>query len=98
MPIQFKADWESIQARRQTFINKNNERENKNRLDHQYKVGDLVSKFRPGKLRKLRRRKDGPFRVESVPDNGTIRIRKGAVLETVNVRRVEPYHEANANA
>ena len=98
LPIQFKADWESIRARRQTFINKNNERENKNRLDHQYKVGDLVSKFRPGKLRKLRRRKDGPFRVESVPDNGTIRIRKGAVLETVNVRRVEPYHEANADA
>ena len=98
LPVQFKADWDAIRQRRQALINKNNERENARRIEHEYKVGDLVSKFRPGKLRKLRRKKDGPYRVETVHDNGTIGIRRGAILERVNIRRVEPFHEANPDA
>jgi hypothetical protein len=33
---------------------------------------------------------DGPYEIIAVYDNGTIRIRKGAVLETVNIRIVHP--------
>ena len=98
LPVQFKADWEAIRARRQRLIVENNKRENASRLEHTYKVGDLVSKIRPGKQRKLRRKKDGPFRVEQVSTNGTIGIRRGAVFEQLNIRRVEPYHEAQPDA
>jgi len=91
LPIKFQADWMRIQQKRQKEINRNNARENKSRIPHTYKVGDLVSKRRPGKLPKLRRKREGPFEVIAVFDNGTIRIRRGAVSERLNIRRVDPY-------
>ena len=93
LPVQFKADWQAIRARRQKIINENNERENSKRIEHTHKVGDTVSLARPGILRKLRSRRDGPHTVEKVYDNGTIGIRKGAVFERVNIRRVQPFYE-----
>ncbi|CAB9510525.1 Retrotransposon protein [Seminavis robusta] len=93
LPVQFKADWEAIRARRQAMINKNNERENSKRIAHTYSIGDMVSKARPGILRKLRRKRDGPFTVTHVYTNGTIRIRQGAISERINIRRVQPFSE-----
>ena len=37
-----RANWEYIRQRKQERINKNNERENKKRIPHNYQVGDLV--------------------------------------------------------
>ena len=93
LPITFKADWMAIQQRRQKEINRNNARENKRRIPHNYKVGDLVSKRRPGILPKLRRKRDGPFEVIAVFDNGTVHIRRGAVTERLNIRRLNPYQD-----
>jgi hypothetical protein len=93
LPIKFQADWMLIQQRRQAEINRNNARENKSRIPHTYKVGDLVSKTRPGILPKLRQKRDGPFEVIAVYNNGTIRICRGAVSERLNIRRVHPYQE-----
>ena len=93
LPVQFKADWDAIKKRRQKTINQNNERENRSRIDHTYKVGDSVSKHRHGILPKLRRRKDGPYVVQKVYANGTVSIRKGAVTERVNIRHITPFHE-----
>jgi hypothetical protein len=45
-------------------------------------LGDVKSKFDP--------QYDGSYEIIAVYDNGTIRIRKGAVLETVNIRIVHP--------
>ena len=88
----FKANWASIRERRQKEINRNNERENSKRLEHTYKVGDMVSKAKPGKQPKLRRKRDGPYEVVAVYDNGTVKIRRGAVDERINIRRVYPFH------
>ena len=93
LPIKFQADWMRIQQRRQKEINRNNAKENKRRIPHTYKVGDLVSKRRPGILPKLRRKREGPFEVIAVFDNGTVRIRRGAVTERLNIRRIQPYQD-----
>ena len=92
LPMTFKANWASIRERRQKEINRNNERENSKRLEHTYKVGDMVSKAKPGKQPKLRRKRDGPYEVVAVYDNGTVKIRRGAVDERINIRRVYPFH------
>ena len=94
LPIQFKADWEAIRARRQELINASNRRENSKRIPHDYAVGDKVSKKRPGILPKLRRRRDGPYTVTKVYTNGTVQIQKGATSERINIRRISPFIES----
>ena len=37
-----KVGWELIRQKKQTKINKDNIRENRNRVDHDYNVGDKV--------------------------------------------------------
>ena len=71
----------------------NNQRENAKRIPHDYKEGDLVSKEIPGIKPKLSAPREGPYRVEKVYSNGTIRIRRGHVSERINIRRVQPYHQ-----
>ena len=65
----------------------------KKRIPHKYHVGDRVSKTRPGTLPKLTPKRDGPYEVINVYDNGTIRIRRGAVSERINIRCVHPYED-----
>jgi len=33
----------------------------------------------------------GPFVIEKVNDNGTLRIQRGSVFETINIRQVKPF-------
>ena len=40
--IKYKVDWELICQQKQTQINKDNIRENRNRVDHDYNAGDKV--------------------------------------------------------
>jgi transposase InsO family protein len=94
MPIQFKADWEKIRVKRQLKINKDNERENKRRIKHNYNVGDKILVTDPISIkRKLDKAKEGPFIVTRVHKNGTARIQKGAVDETLSLRRIIPFME-----
>jgi hypothetical protein len=97
LPVKFTADWQAIQAKRQRRIEDSNARENASRIEHEYKIGDLIMKARPGKLAKLRRKRDGPYTVTHVYTNGTLRIRKGVVAERISVRRVSPYYETEQN-
>ena len=94
LPLRFTADWELIRERRQKEMLKNNAKENSKRIPHMYSVGDKVAKRRPGILPKLRRKRDGPYEVTAVYNNGTVRIRRGAVQERINIRRLNPYHES----
>ena len=91
LPIRYKADWEAISARRRQAITQNNKRENALRIQHEYQVGDKVAKKRPGIQAKLSRKRDGPYEVIAVNNNGTLRIRRGAITETVNLRRLTPF-------
>jgi hypothetical protein len=70
----------------------NNERENKSRTDYQYKVGDKVLINRDVIQRKLLPKRDGPYEVVRIYDNGTIKLRKGIVVQRINIRRLQPYH------
>ena len=93
LPIKFEADWNRIRNKRQNEINRNNQRENRSRIAHEYVVGQKVLVQKPGILRKMTKPRQGPYTVEQVNTNGTIQIRRGAVTDTVNIRRCTPYYE-----
>ena len=92
LPIQFKTDWARIANQKQRSINDSNKRENAKRIAHKYKVHDKVLLEKPGKVPKMSRPRIGPYVVTKVFTNGTLNIRKGAVTQRVNIRRVTPYH------
>jgi len=84
------ANWEYIRLRKQSKINKNNERENKSRIPHQYNVGDrvyLLTNLLQGKNDIDR---EGPYEIIDVHSNGTVAIRRGSIIQTVNIRRIVP--------
>jgi hypothetical protein len=35
----------------------------------------------------------GPFSIEKVYGNGTVKIKKGIITERVNIRLIKPYYE-----
>jgi hypothetical protein len=74
--IAFRVNWDQIQKRKQDIINKSNQKENKNQIPYEYKVGDQVFLEISGILRKLSTPHTGPYPVTNVFKNGTIRIKK----------------------
>jgi hypothetical protein len=72
-------------------IEESNQRKNAKRINHTYHVGDLVSKDRNQLQPKLHRPRDGPYTIDKVYTNGTLKIRKGITSEKVSIRRVNPY-------
>jgi hypothetical protein len=74
-------------------MNKSNQKENKNRIPYEYKVGDQLLLETPGILRKLSTPCTGPFPVTNVYKNGTISIQKGILLERVNTQRITPFNQ-----
>jgi transposase InsO family protein len=90
---QFKANWANIRKQKQDIINKNNRKENSTRILHLYSVGDQVLLTRPGIRPKLSTPRTGPHSVLRVHENGTVKIRRGHIEETVNIRRLTPYVE-----
>ena len=93
MNTTFQADWEHIRQRKQAMIHKNNTRENAKRIPHQYRVGDKVLMDLGDIKTKFDPKYAGPYEIVQVNNNGTVKVRKGAVTETVNIRIVFPYNE-----
>ena len=91
LPVKYVADWTRIRLQKQAVIDQSNKRENARRIDHVYKVGDRVLLTTPGKLPKVQSPRTGPYQVVEVHNNGTVTIRKGAVSQRVNIRRLMPY-------
>lgn len=91
LPMKIQADWQRIHERRQAEIIRNNNSENKGRLEHQYQVGEKVLLQKPGILRKLSTPREGPYEIVQVYDNGTVQIQRNAVREKVNIRRIIPF-------
>ena len=92
LPIRFQADWARIQLCKQEVIDKSSARENKKRVKHEYRVGNEVLIEKPGIIRKMSMPREGPYAITKVYTNGTVRIRRGAVNEQINIRRLSPYH------
>ena len=96
---QFEADWKLIKLRKQKLIHYNNQKENKNRIQHQYKVGDKVLHNVTKGLVKPKYGQnpyEGPYTVRKVNDNGTLTVQMGPVLETINIRLLKPFREKNS--
>jgi hypothetical protein len=90
--IKHITDWEHIRQRKQERIIENNKRENKNRREHQYALGDKVL-LKARKKSKHNLEWEGPYEVTQVNDNGTVRFQKGIVNDVVNIRCVKPFYE-----
>ena len=92
--IPFVADWYKIGEHRQSLTDRDNERENKRRIDYDYKVGDQVLIVKDGILRKSESKfGKQPWTITTVHTNGTIRVQCGTKSERINIRRVTPYTE-----
>ena len=70
------ADWELILQQKQAQINKDNIRENRNQIYHEYKVGD---KFMLTKHNAYKHETPytGPFTITQYFTNGTVRLKYG---------------------
>ena len=87
-----EADWQLIKQRKQDLINKGNARENRKRLEHTYKTGDLVLRKNAWKTKYNDEAYIGPYTITAVnKDNGTVNARKGKVTDTYNIRNITPY-------
>ena len=94
LPAQFKADWESLRAKRHIQINEDNRRENSKHIKCSHDVGDKNLVTDPTCIkRKLGKAKEGLFIVTRAHNNGIVRIQKGAVVETLSLRRIIPFRE-----
>jgi hypothetical protein len=92
--IPFIADWKQIEEFRQHTTDRSNERENKTRVDFDYKVGNKILIRKDGILRKAESIwKKEPWKIMTVHTNGTIRIQCGTKSERINIRRVTPFSE-----
>ena len=92
--IPYVADWNKIGDFRQHQTDRNNERENKARVDYDYKVGGKVLIRKDGILRKSESRYDSePWTITTVHTNGTIRVERGSKSERINIWRVTPFFE-----
>ena len=90
--IKHVANWQAIKERKQKLINANNEHENKKHIQHTHKVNDKVLLTRHD-ANKYEKPCDGPFCVVKVNTNGTLQIKRGKVLETINIRHLKPFRE-----
>jgi hypothetical protein len=92
--IPYLADWNKIGDFRQCQTDLNTARENKQRVDYYYKVGDKVLVRKDGILCKIESLYDSePWTITSVHTNGTIRVECGTKSERINIQRVTPYFE-----
>jgi len=90
------ANWDLIRERKRIAQIKNNERENKSRSNHVWKVGQkclVITRTdeRGGKLRKYKHK--GPYNILHVYDNGIVKIEKKNFDEIMSTRRLQLFKE-----
>ena len=96
--VSFEANWQYIKERKQKLIVQNNMRENEKRRSHEYKVGDKVLVLQNPNRKHGEDRYKGPYKIQNVYDNGTVRLlqgtsRGGVVSQTWNIRQLTPYKD-----
>ena len=87
-----------LKQRRQRQAIENNKKENKNRREHNYKVGDLVliieKQYERAKRPKISSPAEVPFKIIQVYQNGNVRIRREGFDEDISIRRLRPYFQS----
>ncbi len=92
--IPFIADWQKIGERRQRLTDLNSARENKGRIDYDYKVGQKVLLRKEGILRNAESIwHKRPRLITTVHTNGTITVQCGNKIDRINIRRVKLFEE-----
>ena len=93
-----KIDWAIIKKERRRQTVANNRKENKTRLEYEYKVGDMVlivdKPYERAKKAKLSTPTEGPYEILRIYANGNVRIRRGNYDEDISIRRLRPYFAA----
>jgi hypothetical protein len=92
--IPFIADWQKIGECRQRLTDLNNTRENKGRIDYDYKVGQKVLLRKVGILHNAESIWHKRTRlITTVHTNGTITVQCGNKIDRINIWRVKPFEE-----
>lgn len=88
-------DWVLLKEQRKAQATTNNAKENKKRVDHTYKVEDLVlicqKSYERAKGPKIAPYTHGPYNFVKVYTNGNVRISRGGFEEDIFIRRLRPY-------
>ena len=90
--LSFKVKWRELLDNRKRVLLQNNERENRSRTDHAWRVGDQVLINRDMLQRKHLPKRDGPFTIVNVYSNGLVKVQKGIVQQKLSMRRLIPYN------
>ena len=71
-----------------------NARENRSRVEHEYRTGDLVLIVteRETTAAKLAPPTEGPYEIQKVYKNGTVKIKRGSYNEVIHIRRIKPFY------
>ena len=88
--IKHRVDWELICQKNQTQINKDNTRENRHRVDYDYKVGDSVMLTKRTAY-KYETPYTGTFVITRCFTNGTVNLQCGPTKIGYNIRQIKPY-------
>jgi hypothetical protein len=87
----FNANWNYLSKRRYLQMMRDNERENRHRIQHIYKIGDVVMcRVPPIGRKKTEQVAQGPYIIKEVYENGTVLLDKGSVEDRVHIRRIFP--------
>jgi len=86
-----EADWHVIKERKQKLMNRRNDRENRKRQSHTYKVGDQILLKNEWKTKFNQDAYKGLLRIIAARNNGIVRARFGRVTDTYNLHNIKPY-------
>ena len=78
--------------RKQEAINKNIAEENSKRIQHEYKINDQVLVKNQQSTKFGQDAYNGPWTVNKVRDNRTVKITKGVITDVYNICNITPYN------
>ena len=96
LDMTYETNWEGLRVKQQNKINKSNIRENLRRYKYDYEIGDKIVIKRDVNddiIRAMDYVNAGPYVINKVYTNGTIRIQRGNNSERINIRRICPYFD-----
>jgi hypothetical protein len=93
--LSFTTKYNELKNKKQQASDLNVHRENTKRIKYDYKVNDLILLDRGILQRKLIPKRDGPYQVNRVYSNGTLKILKGIYVQRVSIRQCTPYFNSS---
>jgi hypothetical protein len=89
--IKFKAEWEIINAQKQSRTDKDACNKNAKCIPHQYTIGDKVLIDVTGIRKKPDVPRHRPYEILETFTNGTVWIQFGIVNDRINIQHIMPF-------